>query len=113
VKTFSTVVLFILLAIAALFGANYLGWFGYNYFAPKYAATQSLVFHHSPEYIHGKIAELESLESRYIVATPVQQAELRSVILDEFYAYKGPVPKNLQVFLYSIARTHTYNRTGD
>lgn len=95
-----------LVGIAALFavafGGQYFGWWSYNFFAPKYAATQSLVFHHSPEYVHGKIQELQGLESRYIMATPTQKAMLRSVILDEFSQYNGPLTPQLQDFYSKI-----------
>jgi len=87
-----------IVVVCLVFALGWLSWLGYNYFAPKYAATQSLVFHHSPEYVHGKIQELMGLESRYDIATPAQKVMLRSVIIDEFAQYKGPLPNNLKRF---------------
>ena len=101
-KSISSTVMGLLLFASIIFGVSYGGWALYNFFAPKYAATQSLVFHHSPEYVHGKIQELQGLESRYLMATPTQKAMLRSVILDEFSQYKGPLTPQLTRFYDKI-----------
>ena len=101
-KTTAGVIMAILLVGAGIFGLSYAGWGMYNFFAPKYASTQSLVFHHSPEYVHGKIQELIGLESRYDTANPTQKAALRSVIIDEFSQYNGRITPQLQHFYHKI-----------
>ena len=102
IKTVSGFFIGTMLFGAAIFGISYAGWEMYNFFAPKYASTQSLVFHHSPEYVHGKIQELQELESRYDVATPTQKTALRSVIIDEFSQYNGRLTPQLQQFYHKI-----------
>ncbi len=101
-----TILAFVVLTAAVLMSVGILGmymnWWSYNYFAPKFAQTQSKVFHNSPEYIHGKIQMLTALEERYVVANPTQKAALRSVIIDEFNQYNGPMPSNLKQFYNKI-----------
>ncbi|MHB1952347.1 MAG: hypothetical protein ACYCOU_01245 [Sulfobacillus sp.] len=97
-KNMLALLITVAVVIAAVFGLNYFGYFNYRFFAPKYAAVQSQVFHQSPEYVHGKIQELTGLESRYVMANKAQKAALRSVIIDEFAAYHGRLPAHLRRF---------------
>jgi hypothetical protein len=83
----------------ALFGLNYAGYANFAFFAPKYAAVQNQIFHHSPEYTHGMIQQLEHAKAQYILArTLAEKAAMRSDIVDEFEAYRGPLPADLQRF---------------
>lgn len=103
-KTIFLVLIIIAGFVVLIVGGAELAWRLENHFAPKYAALQSKVFHSSPEYDNGKIQELIGLEGRYDTATPTQKEMLRSVIIDEFAQYRGPLPLNLIRFYRKIRR---------
>lgn len=89
----------ITLSVLTLFGLEYAGYANFAFFAPKYAGVQNQIFHHSPEYTHGMIQQLEQARAQYILArTPAQKAAMRSVIVDEFEAYRGHLPPDLKQF---------------
>ncbi|MHB1665837.1 hypothetical protein [Thiomonas sp.] len=49
------------------------------------------------------IQQLEQARAQYILArTPAQKAALRSDIVDEFEAYRGPLPPDLERFYRKI-----------
>ena len=87
-----------------MFGLEYAGYANFAFFAPKYAGVQNQIFHHSPEYTHGMIQQLDQTKAQYILArTPAQKAAMRSVIVDEFEAYRGPLPPDLKQFYRKIS----------
>lgn len=94
-----------IIIIGLIFGGNYFGWWSYNFFAPKYATTQEKIFTNSVEYKQGKLQELQDAENHYYTATPVQQAAMRSFLIDEFSAYHGTLTPQLQSFYNKLQQS--------
>lgn len=92
------------LVLCLVFGLNYFGYVNFAFFAPKYAAVQNKVFHNSPAYTQGMQQQLTELEEQYVQDTgnKVKRAELRSVIIDQFSAYHGPLTPSLKKFYTEI-----------
>jgi hypothetical protein len=84
------------LGVAALFGLSYLGWASYNYFAPKYRATDNAVFKESEQYNDGMIRDLENLQMEYVKADDAHKAILRDITIHRFEVYDtNRLPPNL------------------
>jgi len=85
--------------IALIFGLTFLGWMSYDYFAPKYRATDNKVFKESEQYNDGMIRDLESLQMEYISADQSHKDALRAIVLHRFSVYpEDKMPPNLRNF---------------
>ena len=94
-STLAGIVVFILF----IAGCSYLGWASYDYFAPKYTATNNKVFHESQQYNDGMIRDLENLQMEYETADVDHKQALRAIILHRFSIYpEEKMPANLRNF---------------
>lgn len=92
-----------LATIALLFGLSYLSYLGYAYFAPKYRAVESKVFHESEQYNEGMVRDLSELQRQYVTASAEDKAALRPIILHRFSVYPTEkLPTELRSFYESI-----------
>ena len=73
------------LTLAVLMGLGWLAvgneFFLYKFFAPRREAVRREVFENTKSYRQGMIQELSNMQREYVLATPHQQAALRSIIL--------------------------------
>ena len=82
-----------------MFGFAYVGWVSYDYFAPKYRATDNKVFKESEQYNDGMIRDLENLQLEYINADKEHKDALRAIVLHRFSVYpEDKMPANLRNF---------------
>ena len=89
----------LMLFVMAVVGFGYLGWASYDYFAPKYRATDNKVFKESEQYNDGMIRDLESLQMEYINADQSHKDALRAIVLHRFSVYpEDKMPPNLRNF---------------
>ena len=80
-------------------GLSYIGWYSYDYFAPKYRATDNKVFKESEQYNDGMVRDLENLQMEYMNADKDHQQSLRAIILHRFSVYpEDKMPANLRNF---------------
>jgi len=80
-------------------GLSYIGWYSYDYFAPKYRATDNKVFKESEQYNDGMVRDLENLQMEYMNADKDHQQALRAIILHRFSVYpEDKMPANLRNF---------------
>ena len=85
--------------ILVIAGCSYLGWLSYDYFAPKYMATDNKVFHESQQYNDGMVRDLENLQMEYMNADADHKQALRAIILHRFSVYpEEKMPANLRNF---------------
>jgi hypothetical protein len=95
--TASTVGLIVFLLF--IFGFTYLGWVSYDYFAPKYRATDNKVFKESEQYNDGMIRDLENLQVEYASADAEKKQALKAIILHRFSVYpEEKLPSYLRNF---------------
>ena len=92
--------------ILALLAASVLSVFSfkmYQYFAPRYAAVDAVVFKESVQYNDGMVRDLENLKMEYNRADSTGKSALRPIILHRFAAYdETRLPHNLRVFYNTI-----------
>lgn len=80
-------------------GLSFAGYESYRYFAPRYTAVDSAVFHESIQYNEGMVRELEKLQLDYMGATPDQKQTLKAVIFHKFSVYpQDRLPADLRNF---------------
>jgi hypothetical protein len=80
-------------------GFTYLGWASYDYFAPKYRATDNKVFKESEQYNDGMVRDLENLQVEYINGDADKKQALRAIFLHRFSVYpEDKLPPNLRNF---------------
>jgi len=85
--------------VSLICGLSYLGWASYDYFAPKYRATENKVFKESEQYNDGMIRDLENLQMEYMNADADHKLALRAIILHRFSVYdENRLPYNLRSF---------------
>jgi hypothetical protein len=85
--------------IVLIGGLSYLGWMSYDYFAPKYRATDNKVFKESEQYNDGMLRDLENLQMEYTNADQAHKDALRAIILHRFSVYdENRLPYNLRNF---------------
>lgn len=109
IKTFFGSVGAALATIAFLFGLSYLSYLGYSYFAPKYRAVDSKVFHESEQYNEGMVRDLTELQRQYVTSDEAGKAALRPIIRHRFSVYdKDKLPTDLRVFYDSINTTKSF-----
>ena len=85
----------VLLIVVAMFGSYY----AYDYFAPKYRATDNKVFKESEQYNDGMIRDLENLQVEYINGDADKKQALRAIVLHRFSVYpEDRMPPNLRNF---------------
>ena len=98
-KTMFSSVLGILAFLSLLGVLSYLGWASYDYFAPKYRATENKVFKESEQYNEGMIRDLENLQMEYMNADADHKLALRAIILHRFSVYdENRLSYNLRSF---------------
>jgi hypothetical protein len=89
----------ILTITVLVLGLGYLGWASYDYFAPKYRATDNKVFKQSEQYNDGMIRDLENLQLEYVNADNEHKQALRAIVLHRFSVYpEDQMPANLRNF---------------
>lgn len=94
-----SVVATVLTFIALVFGLGYVGWASYDYFAPKYRASDNIVFKQSEQYNDGMIRDLENLQLEYVNADDEHKQALRAIVLHRFSVYpEDQMPANLRNF---------------
>lgn len=92
-------VLALVVFVLVILGFSYLGWASYDYFAPKYRATENKVFKESEQYNDGMVRDLENLQMEYMNADKDHQQALRAIILHRFSVYpEDKMPANLRNF---------------
>jgi len=75
----------------------------YAYFAPKYRAVDSKVFHESEQYNEGMIRDLTELQRQYVTADDAGKAALRPIIRHRFEVYpESKMPADLREFYQSV-----------
>ena len=77
----------IFMFVLLIAGTSYLGWMSYDYFAPKYRATENKVFKQSEQYNDGMIRDLENLQMQYMEADQPHKDALRSIVMHRFFVY--------------------------
>jgi hypothetical protein len=94
----------IVVVLCLVFGLNYFGYANFSFFAPKYAAVQNKVFHNSPAYTQGMQQQLLASEEQYVqdAGNHEKRAAMRSLIIDQFSAYHGPLTPSLKKFYAEI-----------
>ena len=99
----------IVLWVALLVGAAFLMFSLNSYFAPKYRALDSKVFHESEQYNEGMIRDLSELQRQYVMSDDNGKAALRPIIRHRFSVYdKDKLPTDLRVFYDSINTTKSF-----
>jgi hypothetical protein len=89
----------IIVFILMIAGMSYLGWVSYDYFAPKYRATDNKVFKESEQYNDGMVRDLENLQMEYMNADQAHKDALRAIVLHRFSVYpEDKMPPNLRNF---------------
>jgi len=73
--------------LAVGFGLDYLGYAEYGFFAPRYRAVDSKVFHESEQYNEGMQNDFDSLMLQYKTADTDGKAALKPIILHRFAKY--------------------------
>lgn len=102
-KQLSTVVGIFLGAILLFFVLSFLGYEGYKFFSPRYAAVARNVFENTQAYNEGMVRDLENLRMQYISADHEQKDALRAIILHRFEVYpEDRLPPNLRNFYNSL-----------
>lgn len=81
------IVLGVATVFAILVGGSFLSYEGYRYFAPRYQAVDSAVFHESAQYNEGMIRDLENLRMQYTQADETGKAALKATVLHRFSVY--------------------------
>ena len=89
----------IIIFVLVIFGLSYGGWASYNYFAPKYRATDNKVFKESEQYNDGMIRDLENLQLEYVNTDAAHKDAIRAIVLHRFSVYpEDKMPPNLRNF---------------
>jgi len=85
------------------FGLDYLGYAEYGFFAPRYRAVDSKVFHESEQYNEGMVRDLTELQRQYVTADEEGKEALRPIIRHRFEVYpEDKMPADLRNFYDSI-----------
>jgi hypothetical protein len=93
------IIVFVILGV----GLPFVAYEGYNYFGPKYAATERKIFEETKSYNDGMIRDLENLMMQYQTAKPEQQEALKAVVIHRFSVYQiDKLPVHLQQFYTSL-----------
>ena len=91
----------VLLAVG--FGLDYLGYAEYGFFAPKYRAVDSKVFHESEQYNEGMVRDLTELQRQYVTSDEAGKEALKPLIRHRFEVYpEDKMPGDLRNFYDSI-----------
>ena len=92
------VAIFVIGIIMAL-GIGFIGFKGYEFYAPKYRAVDNAVFKESEQYNDGMVRDLENLQMEYVNADQAHKDALRSIVLHRFSVYpQDKMPSNLRNF---------------
>jgi len=98
-KEFFGTVMFVVMGIAIMTGLSVLSYQAYDYFAPKYRATDNKVFKESEQYNDGMVRDLENLQLEYMNADKEHKDALRAITLHRFSVYpEEKMPPNLRNF---------------
>ena len=97
----------ILAAALVVLGLTYAGYAMYDFFAPKYRATDMKVFKESEQYNDGMIRDLENLQMEYVKADDAHKALLRDITIHRFEVYDvNRLPQNLFSFYVQLKAGH-------
>ena len=101
VITLSVLAFIALLAVG--FGLDYLGYAEYGFFAPRYRAVDSKVFHESEQYNEGMVRDLTELQRQYVTSDEAGKEALKPIIRHRFEVYpEDKMPADLRNFYDSI-----------
>ena len=81
------VMMAVILGCAIIVALMFAGYEAYDYFAPKYRATDMKVFKESEQYNEGMIRDLENLQMEYVKADDAHKALLRDITIHRFEVY--------------------------
>ena len=103
IKTFFGSVADVLALLSILFGLSLFSFSMYSYFAPKYRAVDSKVYHESEQYNEGMVRDLSELQRQYVTSDEAGKAALRPIIRHRFEVYpEDKMPADLRNFYDSI-----------
>jgi hypothetical protein len=91
--------------IAVSFALSFTQYAEYSFFASRYTAVDTKVYHESAAYNEGMIRDLENLKHEYQHADESGRTALRATILHRFAAYDNrALPPDLASFYDSLQR---------
>ena len=75
----------------------------YGFFAPRYRAVDSKVFHESEQYNEGMVRDLTELQRQYVTSDEAGKEALKPIIRHRFEVYpEDKMPADLRNFYDSI-----------
>jgi hypothetical protein len=77
----------LIVVFAVSFFMSFTGYAQYSFFAPRYTAVDSKVFHESQQYNDGMVRDLENLKREYQHADPAGKDALKATVLHRFEIY--------------------------
>ena len=91
-----------ILAIFVIAGSA-IGFWMYEYYAPKYEQVRYNTFKESQTYNDGMLRDLQDLQMEYMKANDDQKAALKAIVLHRFSVYDiNRLPPDLRSFYASI-----------
>ena len=97
------VMMAVILGCAIIVALMFAGYEAYDYFAPKYRATDMKVFKESEQYNDGMIRDLQNLQMEYMSADQAHKDALRSIIIHRFSVYdQNRLPADLWNFYQQL-----------
>jgi len=103
IKSFFITLGAIVLWLGVIFGLSYFSYEMYDFFAPRYRAVDSKVFHESEQYNEGMVRDLTELQRQYVTSDEAGKSALRPIIRHRFEVYpENKMPSDLRDFYDSI-----------
>lgn len=103
IATIATDILGAFAVVLVIYGAGYLGYKAYEFFAPRYVAVDAKVFKESVQYNEGMVRDLSELQRQYVQADEAGKAALKPIIRHRFEVYdESRLPADLAAFYDSI-----------
>jgi hypothetical protein len=95
-----------ILSMALLFiSMPFIGYYSYQYFAPKYMEVQHKVFKESTSYNDGMLRDLENLMLEYQNADASHKEAIKAIVIHRFSVYDtNRLPSHLAAFKQSLVR---------
>ena len=99
IRTIIEGITLVMATLALIFALSFASYEAYNYFAPRYRATDYKTFKESEQYNDGMVRDLEELELAYNNADAEHKQALRAIVLHRFSVYpEDRMPSNLRNF---------------
>jgi hypothetical protein len=103
IKGFFVILGAIVLWLGVIVGLSYGTVKMYDFFAPRYRAIDSKVFHESEQYNEGMVRDLTELQRQYVTSDEAGKEALRPIIRHRFEVYpENKMPSDLRNFYDSI-----------